>query len=238
MEYFSELSAFAAGMILASILIAPTPTFETAFSGTRTATANIAAVSSQGKGALGETRVKISPGDGSTLLNADPFIETDTQVSAKTAKMVAQDFTEDKLNNKDITYSFKIDGNYVGGPSAGAAMTLATIAAIENRSVPQNVAVTGTIRSDGSIGRIGGIIEKAEASGRNGLETFYIPEGQQQITYYTQRMDREVIYPGVYTPEVEYVQRTFSVNNYTQSKYNLTTREVSNISELYTDVFD
>lgn len=215
MEYFSELTAFAAGLILASILIAPTPTFETAFSGTRTALTNIAAVSSQGNGALGETRVKISPGDGSTLLNADPFIETDTQVSAKTAKKVAQEFTEDTLNNKDITYSFRIDGEYVGGPSAGAAMTLATIAAIENRSVPQDVAVTGTVRTDGSIGRVGSILEKAEAAGRNGLETFYVPEGQEQITYYTQRIDREIVYPGIYSPEVEYIQRTFSVNNYT-----------------------
>jgi uncharacterized protein len=224
--------------LFASILLAPTPTFETAFSGTRTATTNIAAVSSQGNGALGETHVKISPGDGSTLLNADPFIETDTQASAKTAKIVAQDFTEDKLDNKDITYSFRIDGNYVGGPSAGAAMTLATIAAIENRSVPQDIAVTGTIRSDGSIGRVGGILEKAEAAGQNNLKTFYIPEGQDQITYYTQRVDREVIYSGVYTPEVEYVQRTFSVNNYTQSECNMTTREISDIQELYTDVFE
>ena len=151
---------------------------------------------------------------------------------------MAQDFTGDTLNNKDITYSFRIDGNYVGGPSAGAAMTLATIAAIENRSVPQDIAVTGTVRSDGSIGRVGGILEKAEAAGQNNLKTFYIPEGQEQITYYTQRMDREVIYPGVYTPEVEYVQRTFSVNNYTQSEYNMTTKEVSNIDELYTDVFE
>ena len=66
MDYFSELTAVAAGLLFASILIAPTPTFEKAFSGTRTATANIAAVSSQGNGALGETHVKIGPSDGST----------------------------------------------------------------------------------------------------------------------------------------------------------------------------
>jgi Archaeal serine proteases len=117
-------------------------------------------------------------------------------------------------------------------------MTLATIAAIENKSVPQNIAVTGTIRSDGSIGRVGGIIKKAEAAGRNGLETFYIPDGQEKITYYTQRIDREPVYPGVYSPEVEYVQRKFSVNKYTQSEYNMTTREVSGISKLYSEVYE
>jgi hypothetical protein len=67
--------------------------------------------------------------------------------------------------------------------------------------------------------------------------TFYILEGQEQITYYTQRIDREVIYPGVYTPEVEYVERKFSVNNCTQSKYNMATKEVSSINEVYNEVW-
>jgi predicted S18 family serine protease len=52
-------------------------------------------------------------------------------------------------------------------------MTLATIAAIENRSVPQNIAVTGKILSDSSIGRVGGILEKAEAAGQNNLNVLH-----------------------------------------------------------------
>ncbi len=238
MEYFNELTAFAAGIVLASVLIAPTPSLDRPFDGTREASANIAAVSSVGTGSLGAVNVKVGPGDGSVLLNADPFIETDTQVSAKTAKKVAEEVTGETLEGKDVTYRFQINGEYVGGPSAGAAMTLATIAATENRTVPEDVAVTGTIRADGTIGRVGGIIEKAEAAGRNDLETFYVPDGQANITYYTQKIDREVIYPGLYTSEVEYEQRTFSVNNYTQSEYNMTTREVSNIEELYSDAWN
>lgn len=238
MEYFNELTAFAAGIILASVLIAPAPSLERPFDGTRTASANIAAVSSQGSGSLGSVNVKIGEGDGSTLLNADPFIETDTQISAKTAKRVAEEVTGESLTNKDLTYRFQIDGEYVGGPSAGAAMTLSTIAAVEDRNVPENIAVTGTIRSDGSIGRVGGILEKAEAAGRNNLKTFYVPEGQSEITYYTQKLDRDIVYPGLYTSEVEYEERTFSVNNYTESMYNMSTKEVSDIEELYSDVFE
>jgi hypothetical protein len=67
---------------------------------------------------------------------------------------------------------------------------------------------------------------------------FQTPRVQANITYYTQRIDREIVYPGVYTPEVEYEQRTFSVNNYTREEYNMTTRQISSIEELYTEVFE
>lgn len=238
MDYFTELTAFAAGIILASVLIAPTPTIERSFDGTRNSSTYIAAVSNQGDGSLGKVDVKISPGDGSTLLNTDPFIETDTQISAKTAKKVAQEFTDETLNNKDTTYRFQIDGEYVGGPSAGAAMTLASIAAIENRSVPKDIAVTGTIREDGTIGRVGGILEKAEAAGRQNLNYFYVPSEQANITYYTKTVERDVLYPGLYTTDEEYEQKIFSVNNYTQTKYNMSTIEVSDIEELYNEVYE
>lgn len=238
MKYFTELTAFAAGIILASLMMAPAPSLQTAFEGTRTSDAKITAVSNQGTGSLGSVNVKISPGDGSTLLDADPFIETDTQISAKTSKKIAEMFTNDTLSNKDITYRFSIDGEYVGGSSAGAAMTLATIAAIENRTVPNNIAVTGTIMRDGTIGRVGGILEKAQAAGRNDLDMFYVPEGQSTIVYYTRDVEREEFYPGVYSTDVEYEEKVFSVNNYTQERYNMTTEEVGNIRKLYTEVFE
>lgn len=236
MKYFTELSAFAAGIILASVLTGSTPTIDKPFDGSRSASTRIAAVSSQGNGSLGEVNVKVGPGEGSVLLNADPFIETDTQVSAKTARKVAQEFTGETLANMDTTYRFRIDGEYVGGPSAGTAMALATIAAIENRSIPENIAVTGTIREDGTVGRVGGILEKAEAAGRNDLEKFYVPQGQSNITYYTKTLERRVLYPGLYTTDTGYEEKTFSVNNYTQKRYNMSTEEVKDIQELYTEV--
>lgn len=236
MKYFTELTAFAAGMILASIMMAPAPSFEQSFEGTKTAETNIAAVSNQGSGSLGSVNVKIGPGDGSTLLNADPFIQTDTQVSAKTSKRIAEEFTNQTLTDKDITYRFSIDGEYVGGPSAGAAMSLATIAAIEDKQVPEDIAVTGTIRGDGTIGKVGGILEKARAAGRNDLEVFYVPPGQANITYYTRNVDRNEFYPGVYSSDIEYEKNVFSINNYTMERFNMSTKEVASIEELYRKV--
>jgi len=149
----------------------------------------------------------------------------------------AEEFTNESLANKDITYRFNINGEYVGGPSAGAAMTLATIAAIENKTVPEEGAITGTIMQDSTTGRVGGILEKAQAAGRNNLKTFYVPKDQSTIIYYTRDVEREEFYPGVYSTDVEYEEQVFSVNNYTKEKYNMTTEEFGSIGELYTDVF-
>lgn len=226
--------AFASGVLVTLLLVnlqAPDFTEET-FEGTRNAETYIAAVSSQGDGAIGKAKARISPGDGSLLLNTDPFIETDTQLSARTAKAVAEEFTGEDLSSKDITYSFELDGSFVGEPSAGAAMTIATIAAIEDKPVDEKTAVTGTITREGRIGRVGGILEKAEAAGRRGLENFYVPEDQASITYYERQVVEEEVAPGLITENVEYVPQEFSVNRYTERRYNMSTEEVSDIEEL------
>ena len=234
------LIAFGAGILVTLLLLnLQTPTFEEEpFDGTREAEIYITAVSNQGEGALGKARVKIAPGDGSLLLNTDPFIDTDTQMSARRAKAVAEELTGEDLSSKDVTYSFDIEGSFVGGPSAGAAMTVATIAAIEDRQVDNQAAVTGTITREGRIGRVGGILEKAEAAGEGGLKKFYVPEGQSTITYYERQVVEEDVAPGLVTERVEYIPREFSVDQYTERRYNMSTEEVSDIEELSEEIID
>jgi predicted S18 family serine protease len=76
MEYIREISAFILGILVASIfLTAPVPELQQpSFEGSRSAETYIAAVSSSGQGVLGSVNVRITPGDGSLLLNANPFI--------------------------------------------------------------------------------------------------------------------------------------------------------------------
>ena len=234
------LLAFGAGILVTLLFLnlQPPTLVEEPFDGTREAETYIAAVSSQGEGALGKARVRIAPGDGSLLLNTDPFIETDTQLSARTAKAVAEELTGEDLRSKDVTYSFDIDGSFVGGPSAGAAMTIATIAAIEDTQVDNQTAVTGTITREKRIGRVGGILEKAKAAGERGLDSFYVPEGQASITYYERQVVEEEIAPGLVTETVEYIPQEFSVNRYTERRYNMSTEEVSDIEELSEEMIE
>lgn len=70
-----------------------------------------------------------------------------------------------------------IDSGQVGGPSAGLAFTLAILDRLTPGSLTgdQPVAVTGTIELDGSVGPVGGVVQKTEAAVGAGAKLFMVP---------------------------------------------------------------
>jgi Lon-like protease len=79
-----------------------------------------------------------------------------------------------------LPFEVSIDTGRIGGPSAGLAFTLALI----DQRTPgdllggRDVAVTGTIELDGSVGAIGGLRQKASAVAQSGVEVFLVPAAQ------------------------------------------------------------
>ena len=65
------------------------------------------------------------------------------------------------------------------GPSAGAVMTVGFAALFKGDRIRRGIALTGTIRNDGTIGPVGGIPDKIRAAVREGYRTILIPEGQR-----------------------------------------------------------
>jgi len=196
------------------------------------ATSNVVAVSSQDNaGLIGKVTAEIRPGgEGRVLINTNPFLEPDTQQSAETATKVAESYTGKSLGDRDIILSFNITGEVLGGPSAGAAMTTAVIAAIEGKTVRSNAVITGTINNDSTVGPIGGILEKAAAAAENNMTLFLIPKGQGKLQYYEQKVQEQKIGRFVYQ-RIYYVPKTIDVNNYTMTQWNMPTKEVSTISD-------
>ncbi len=84
----------------------------------------------------------------------------------------------------DLPFDVSIDTEAVGGPSAGAAFTLALIDELTAGDLTggRDIAVTGTIRLDGSIGPIGGLEQKVSAVHQHGVEVFLIPAEQFELT--------------------------------------------------------
>jgi len=80
----------------------------------------------------------------------------------------------------DIDYSHYIA--HVGGPSHGAMLTLAIIDQLTPGGVTGEfrVAGTGTIESDGSIGLVGGVPQKAYAVSRTKADVFFVPAALEQ----------------------------------------------------------
>jgi PDZ domain-containing protein len=84
----------------------------------------------------------------------------------------------------ELPFDVSIDTAAVGGPSAGASFTLALIDELTPGDLTggRDIAVTGTIRLDGSIGPIGGLEQKVSAVHQHGVQVFLIPAEQFELT--------------------------------------------------------
>ena len=97
----------------------------------------------------------------------------------------------------DFVFPFEvtIDTGDVGGPSAGLAFTLALIDDLTPGDLTggADVAVTGTIQPDGSVGPIGGAGQKAAAVRRDGLDLFLVPSDDYEDAVEHAGDDLEVV---------------------------------------------
>lgn len=91
------------------------------------------------------------------------------------AAAVVRKITGKNMNDYDLHVNI-VGGGNVDGPSAGIAMLLAIISAIEEIPLKQDLAVTGEVSIQGKIKPVGGIREKLHAAEQAGLKEVLIPE--------------------------------------------------------------
>ncbi len=77
----------------------------------------------------------------------------------------------------ELPLEIEIDSGTIGGPSAGLALTIGIIDLLTPGELTggQQVAATGTISFDGSVGAIGEVDQKAIAAERAGVDLFLVP---------------------------------------------------------------
>jgi uncharacterized protein len=179
----------------------------------------VPAVDNEGRGVATVLKVGIKPGSGKVLVDINNILFwLDTQQSIQTAKKVAQEVTKVDLSKFDLVYSLeKINATVVEGPSAGAALTIATIAVIEGKELNSKVMISGTINPDGSIGPVGGIIPKAQAAKEVGATIFLVPSGQAtQVNYVPEEKCEQIGYftfcTTTYRKKIENVGKSVGIN--------------------------
>ncbi len=155
---------------------------------------NVPAVDQEGNGVVTTLSVQIVQGYGRVLTNIDRLLFwVDTQNSIRTAKSVASDITGIDLSQYDMIYTIKAEASVIEGPSAGAALAIATIAAIQNKEINPKVMITGSVNHDGTIGPVGEILIKAKAAAELGAEIFLVPMLQgRQISYKTEKYCEQI----------------------------------------------
>ncbi len=197
----------------------------------------IVAVSREGEGIVGNVTIKLIPGNNNVLINTNPFLRADLQYSMNKAVAVAKQHSQSGFD-KDYIFNFQAgQAQLVGGGSAGAAATIGVIAALQDKKLNKNVAITGTINSDGTIGRVGGILEKARAAANAGYNTFLVPEGQAQVTYYERVVEERPSRFGFTIRDTTYRPRTIDLREEGE-EWNLTVEEVSNIEQALPHFFN
>lgn len=187
----------------------------------------------QYEGVVMTADVELREGKGRILVNTIPKIGIDVQTSVITAVKIAEKLTGVSLGKTDVVLTIKAsqEVNVVDGPSAGAAITIALIAAIRGDHLNRTVYITGTINNDESIGPVGGVAEKALAAAANGSRIFLVPKGQSRIVIYVPRESHP--FPGLTI--IRYEKRLVNLQDYLkESGYSIIVKEVQTIEDAYT----
>ncbi|MBW2988462.1 hypothetical protein KY318_03040 [Candidatus Woesearchaeota archaeon] len=129
------------------------------------------------QGNLANLQLTIKPGSGRVFIDSFPLTKVDTQISTRFAKEVACNYLNLDCSNIDFFYVIRARSSIVGGPSAGAALSVLTIGLLKGWSIKEGVAITGTINSGGFIGPVGGLKEKVKAASEGGIKVVLVPRG-------------------------------------------------------------
>ncbi|MGP3666827.1 MAG: S16 family serine protease [Candidatus Bathyarchaeota archaeon] len=176
--------------------------------------------------------IVLKHGSGDVLVSTEPKIGIDLQSSLRLAVHVAENVTLTRLTETDVILKVtaKEEVDIIDGPSAGAAITVAIIAAIKHEKLNSSVYVTGTINPDGSIGQVGGIPEKALAAAKEGCKLFLVPEGQDSVVVWRERERRTPIFTVIVRePYTIKLEEFLKMNGYSDVKV----LEVENITQTY-----
>jgi len=134
------------------------------------------------KGSIATLNLKIVDGKGDVFVATHPLTKLDTQISARFAKDIACDYLQIDCSKKDFLYTINANSGIIGGPSAGSAFAVITIAELKNLNLDRTVAISGTINSGGLIGPVGGLKAKIRSAVDNNINVVLIPSGTRYQT--------------------------------------------------------
>ena len=103
-------------------------------------------------------------------------LSDDTPAAAGTLPCLGVHLQTKKLRF-DFPFTVNVDSAGIGGPSAGLAFTLGILDSLRPGELTggNKVAVTGTIALDGSVGPVGGVVQKTAAVRAAGIGLFLVP---------------------------------------------------------------
>lgn len=112
---------------------------------------------------------------GKGTLRINDTVGSMTKDSLFNAAAVVRRATGEDMSNWDVHINI-VGGGRIDGPSAGVAIYLSMISAIQNRPIVQDVAITGEVSIRGTVKAIGGVYEKIYGAKQAGMSRIILPE--------------------------------------------------------------
>ena len=185
------------------------------------------AIDNEGRGVSLDLITEVKPGSGQVLVNInDVLADITTQYSARLAAEVASKIADVDLSKVDIFYNIMTNASVVAGGSAGSAMAVSTIAALEDKELKPDVVITGSIDENGNVVSAGGIREKAKAAKSRGAKLFLVPKDSGEVSGYARKTECKTFFDITYC-EVKHVTDTTDF----PKDLGIEIKEVSNIKE-------
>lgn len=135
-----------------------------------------------GSGPIGELigiTLSLCAGKGETYIEvSEQLIATDFQEDLEDIRDFAEQFTHESIAKQDLFVTFDANANQLSGTSGGAAMTMALIAIIENKTLVDNVVLTGGFSGSGKIMTVEELEKKIQVMEEEGAVKILIPETQ------------------------------------------------------------
>jgi len=164
------------------------------------------------QGIVGKIKLELLEGKGFTI-DYSTNVDMTTYNSAVDAISFAEKYTN-KTANYLLTY--ELPAYSVSGGSTGAAVALAAIALLENKSIVNTSLITGGIDSNGELIQTGAIPLKIKAA-ESRFKQMFIPNGQTRL----------IVYEKTAKFSNGYIVRQVDLQEYT----NLSLSEVKNLKE-------
>lgn len=174
--YFGQYTAPEKVVVKTETIPCPTVGEQLELEAPRHVSMQLPAVNDAGEGVAAYLTATVEDGNGKILVNiGNVLAKADTQESARTAVEVASNYTNIDTSNLDVTFNIVADASILEGPSAGAAMAVSVVAALQDKELKDDVMITGMVNHDFSIGPAGRIVEKAQAAKDAGATLFLVP---------------------------------------------------------------
>lgn len=132
------------------------------------------------KGELIGITLLLRGGNGSVYVDVGRhYFGTDFQKTLYMIKDYAESYTKQSLGFRDFIVNMDSSAvETIQGTSGSAAITVGLIALLQNKTLVPDVVISGTLKSDGMLGKVEALAEKAAVAKKNGVKKFLIPQSQ------------------------------------------------------------